>query len=138
MHTSVFLRNDIARRCGWSFGVSEPLKLREPQDHALPLIQWTTVRLVVSENDWRRHDREMEPQRRGSVSPLRTQRPNRATRLRRTTLRSRVHVQTVGLNAETKTDRHRAVRGGFSLDIPFYRTCLSNAITQDFGDPCAK
>src|SRR5258708_14798072 len=65
----------------------------------------------------------MEPQGRGSVSPLRTRRRNRALGLRKTTLRSRVHVQTVGLNAETKKDRHRAGRGGFSLDIPFYRTC---------------
>ena len=30
--------------------------------NALPLIQWTIIRLVVSENDWRRHDSEMEPQ----------------------------------------------------------------------------
>ena len=27
----------------------------------MPLIQWTTIRLVVSENDWRRHDSEMDP-----------------------------------------------------------------------------
>src|SRR5713226_7242294 len=70
----------------------------------------------------------MEPQGRGSVSPLRTRRRNRALGLRKTTLRSRVHVQTVGLNAETKKDRHRAGRGGFSLDIPFYRTCPINAV----------
>jgi len=96
----------------------------------LPLIQWTTVRLVVSENDWRRHDSEMEPQG-GSVSPLRTRRPNRALGLSKTTLRSRVHVQTVGLNAATKKDRHRAGRGGLSLDIPFYRTCpISRLIVQ--------
>ncbi len=36
---------------------------------------------------------------------------------------SRVHVQTVGLNALTKKDRHRTGREGFYLDIPFYRTC---------------
>src|SRR5713101_4517071 len=64
----------------------------------------------------------MEPQGRGSVPAFRTRRRNRALGLRKTTLRSRVHVQTVGLNAETKKDRHRAGRGGFSLDIPFYRT----------------
>jgi hypothetical protein len=34
----------------------------------LPLIQWTTVRLVVSENDWRRHDSEMEPGERKRIS----------------------------------------------------------------------
>jgi hypothetical protein len=73
-------------------------------------------------NDWRRHDSEMEPQGRGSVSPLRTRRRNTALRLRKTTLGVRVHVQTVGLNAETM-DRHRAEGEGFSLDIPFYRTC---------------
>jgi hypothetical protein len=33
-----------------------------------------------------------------------------------------VHVQTVGLNAETKKDRHQSRRGDFSLDIPFNRT----------------
>src|SRR5712691_10843397 len=93
----------------------------------LPLIQWTTVRLVVSENDWRRHGSEMEPQGRGSVSPLRTRRRNRALGLSKTTLRSRVHVQTVGLKAATKKDRHRAGRGALSLDIPFYRTCPSSA-----------
>src|SRR5258708_35543281 len=73
-------------------------------------MQWTTVRLVVSENDWRRHDSQMEPQGRGSVSPARTRRRNRALGLSKTTLRSRVHVQTVGLNAATKKDRHRAGR----------------------------
>src|SRR5258708_5488693 len=52
----------------------------------------------------------MEPQGRGSVSPLRTRRRNRALGLSKTTLRSRVHVQTVGLNAATKKDRHRAGR----------------------------
>src|SRR5258707_3484091 len=81
----------------------------------MPLIQWTTVRLVVSEKDWRRHDSEMEPQGRGSVSPLRTRRRNRALGLSKTTLRSRVHVQTVGLNAATKKDRHRGPGGEVCL-----------------------
>ncbi len=45
-----------------------------------PLIQWTTVRLVVSENDWRRRDSEMEPQGRGSISPLRARRRNQIPR----------------------------------------------------------
>ena len=52
-------------------------------------------------NDWRRHDREMEPHGRGSVSLLRTRRRNTALGLRKTTLRVGVHVQTVGLNAKT-------------------------------------
>ena len=42
------------------------------------------IKLVVSENDGRRHDSEMEPQGRGSVSPLRTRRRNRAPGLRKT------------------------------------------------------
>jgi len=80
--------------------------------------------------DRRHHDSEMEPQGKGSVSSLRTRRRNGALGLRKTTLRSRVHVQTVGLNAETKKDRHRAGRGGFSLDIPFYRTCTICALKR--------
>src|SRR6266436_6057155 len=82
-----------------------------------------TVRLDVSENEWRRHNKDMEPQRRGSVLPLHIWKRNRTLGLRKTTLGVGVHVQPVGLNAETKKDRHRAGRGGLSLDIPFYRTC---------------
>src|SRR6266404_5556951 len=79
----------------------------------------------------------MEPQG-GSVSPLRTRRPNRALGLSKTTLRSRVHVQTVGLNAATKKDRHRAGRGGVHLDIPFYRTCPMTRLHRShwFLAPC--
>src|SRR5258707_11230784 len=77
----------------------------------------------------------MEPQGRGSVSPLRTRRRNRALGLRKTTLRSRVHVQTVGLNAETKKDRHRAGRGGLSLDIPFYRTFPKSLLVREPSQP---
>src|SRR5260221_9907750 len=36
--------------------------------------------------------------------------------------RGSLSFKQLGLNAETKKDRHRAGRGGFSLDIPFYRT----------------
>ena len=82
----------------------------------MPLLQWTTVRLVVSENDGRRHHSEMEPQGRRSVTPLSTRRRNRSQGLG-------VHAQTVGLNALTIMARHRANGGDFSLDIPFYRTC---------------
>ena len=96
----------------------------------MPLIQWITVRLDVSEDEWRRRNKDMEPQGRGSVPAFRTRRRNRALGLRKTTLRSRVHVQTVGLNAETKKDRHRAGRGGFSLDIPFYRTSSVSAFIR--------
>ncbi len=52
-------------------------------------------------NDWRRHDSEMGPYGRGSVSLLRTRRRNTALGLSKTTLGVGVHVQTVGLNAET-------------------------------------
>ena len=50
----------------------------------------------------------MEPQGRGNVLALRARERNKRLGLRKTTLESRVHVQTVGLNAETKKDRHRA------------------------------
>jgi hypothetical protein len=65
----------------------------------LPLIQWTTIRLDVSETigavttaKWNHREEE---------AYLRFARgdENRALGLRKTTLRSRVHVQTVGLNA---------------------------------------
>jgi hypothetical protein len=98
----------------------------------LPLIQWTTVRLVVSKNEGRRHDSEMEPQGRGSVSPLHTRRPNRTPAdLRKTTLRWRVHVQTVRLNAE-KIISAPSRRGDISLDIPFYRALPVTASDKAF------
>jgi hypothetical protein len=87
----------------------------------LPLIQWTIIRLVVSENDWRRHNSEMEPKRRGKPSPLCTGRRSKTLGLRKATLRSRIHVQEVGLNVGGKGPASSR-RGGFSLDIPLYRT----------------
>lgn len=96
----------------------------------LPLIQWTTVRLVVSENDWRRHDSEMEPQGRGNISPLPARRRNRTRSLSKTTLEARGHVQTVGLNAERKNDRHRADGEIFLLTFPFIGL-LQNGINRD-------
>jgi hypothetical protein len=95
----------------------------------LPLIQWTTVRLVVSENDWRRHDSAMEPQGGGNISPLPARRRNRTRSLSNTTLEARVHVQTVGLNAETKKCRHRADGEECLLTFPFYRTCPISALS---------
>src|SRR5712691_4961651 len=50
----------------------------------------------------------MEPQGRGNVPALHTPERNKRLGLRKTTLESRGHVQTVGLNAETTTCRHRA------------------------------
>jgi hypothetical protein len=69
---------------------------------------------VFQKNDGRRHDSEMEPQGRIS-SPFHT-------RLGKTTPMVRVHVQTVGLNAETKNLSALCRRGDFSLDNLFYRT----------------
>ena len=60
----------------------------------------------------------MEPQGRGSVSPLSTRRRNRALGPRKTTLGVGVHAQTVGLNAETRIGRYSAVGEIFLL------TCL--------------
>jgi hypothetical protein len=95
----------------------------------LPIIAWTTVRLVMfQKNDGRRHNSEMEPQGRGSLPPLYTRRQNRALSLSKTTHEARVHVQTVGLNAETKKNRHRAERETF-LDIPFNRTSAVTAFS---------
>ena len=99
----------------------------------LPLIGWTTVRLVVfQKNDGRRHNSEMEPQGRTIDSPFHTRRRNKTFRLGKTTLRVRVHVQTAGLNAETK-NRPASSRGGdFFLDIPFYRTSAISAFTRPY------
>src|SRR6202521_425377 len=60
----------------------------------------------------------MEPQAGSRVSPFRvTKRSNDF--LRKTTRRSRVHVQTIGLNAETKKCRHRADGEICLLTFPF-------------------
>ncbi len=98
----------------------------------MPLIEWMTVRLDVSENGWRRRNKEMEPQRRGSVAPPHTRRRNRTSGLRETTLRLRAHVHPVGLNAETKTGSAPTLRGGLSLDIPLYRTCPVRALIRSW------
>jgi hypothetical protein len=71
----------------------------------LPLIQWTTVRLVVSENDGRRHDSEMEPQGRGSVSPLRTRRRNRTLALRSARLFRAESARPVTITTADSSDR---------------------------------
>src|SRR5262249_6329261 len=77
-----------------------------------------SYRLVVSENDGRRHNSEMEPQGRTIASPSRTRRQSKTLCLEKTALRVRNYVQTVGLNAETKKDRHRAAGEIICLDIP--------------------
>jgi len=66
----------------------------------LPLIKWITVRLDVSETNGAVTTRKWNHGKRKSVSPLTA--TKRIGCLRKTTLESRAHVQTVGLNAETK------------------------------------
>src|SRR5216684_4805310 len=61
----------------------------------------------------------MEPQGRGNVPALHTPERNKQLGLRKTTLESRGHVQTVGLNAETTTCRHRAEGEECLLTFPF-------------------
>jgi hypothetical protein len=86
-------------------------------------MQWTTVRLVVSETmgavttaKWNH---------RGEEAYLRCARGDEPDTLglRKTTLRVECPRKQWGLNAEITMDRHPTERGGFSLDIPFYRTC---------------
>src|SRR4029077_1337306 len=61
----------------------------------------------------------MEPQGGRGISPFRvTKRSTKLRRLSKTTRRSRVHVQTVGLNAETKKVSAPSRRREMSLDIP--------------------
>jgi len=84
----------------------------------LPLLKWTIVRLVVSENDGAVTNSEMEPQGRTIASPSRTRRPSKTLCVEKTTLRVRDYVLTVGLNAETKKDRHRAEVETFVLTFP--------------------
>jgi hypothetical protein len=78
--------------------------------------------LLFSENDGRRHNSEMEPQGRTIASPSRTRRQSKTLCLEKTTLRRvRDYVQTDGLNAETKKDRHRAEGETFVLTFPLSR-----------------
>src|SRR3974377_1206928 len=79
--------------------------------------------------------KDMEPQGRGSGSPLHARRPSGSLGLRKTTLESRVHVQTLGLNAE-KIFRHRAEGEIFLLTFPFIgplhpRGCLNPTLPND-------
>ena len=102
----------------------------------MPLIEWIIVRLDVSGNEWRRHNKDMEPQRRGSVPPLHTRKRNRTLGLRKTTLGSRVHVQPVGLNAETKKGSAPTRRGDVSLDNPLYRTFPISSRSRQLAMVC--
>src|SRR5882762_4850339 len=77
---------------------------------------------LLFQKRWRRRDKGMEPQGRGNVPARHTPERDKRLGLRKTTLESRVHVQTVGLNAETKKVSAPSRRGDISLDILFYRT----------------
>jgi hypothetical protein len=61
---------------------------------------------------------EMEPQAGRTLSPIHTTKRSNGF-LRKTTRRSRVHVQTIGLNAETKKLRHRVDAAICLLTFPF-------------------
>src|SRR6267378_4520689 len=75
----------------------------------------------------------MEPQGRRRISPFRaTKRSTKLRRLSKTT-RLRVHVQTAGLNAETKKVSAPSRRGRMSLDIPFYRTFPETPIVYTYS-----
>ena len=76
------------------------------------------MRLFVSRNDWRRHDHKMKPQAGRQISPFRTAKRSNDF-LRKNTRRSRVHVQTIRLNAETKKIRHRVDAVICLLTFPF-------------------
>src|SRR5580700_8144864 len=60
----------------------------------------------------------MEPQAGRTLSPIHTTKRSNGF-LKKTTRRSRVHVQTIGLNAETKKLRHRADAALCLLTFPF-------------------
>ena len=107
---------------------THPMPLRTTEESHRPRASDRTMRchslsgqpsgLLVSRNEWRRHDSEMEPQRRGSKSPLRKRRRNRTLGLRKTTLRSRGRIQSLRLNAE-KIIRHRVEGEVFLLTFLF-------------------
>ena len=118
---------------------THPMPPRTIQESHRPRVSDRTMRchsfsgqpsgLLVSENEWRRHYSEMEPQGKRNRSPLYTRRRNRTLDLSKTTLQVAVRVQTFRLNAE-KIIPAPSRRGGFSLDIPFYRTFPVTALIR--------
>ena len=114
----------------------------------MPLPEWTIVRLVVSENDGRRHNSEMEPQGRTIDTLFHTRRQSQILCLAKTTLRLRDYVQTVGLNAETKKNRHRAEGETFVLTFPLigrfpergvcqWRGCVHDCLLRNAVHPAS-
>src|SRR5216684_8160708 len=91
-----------------------------------------TVRLDVSENEWRRHNKDMEPQRRGSVPPLHTRKLKRTLDLSKTTLGSRSARSTSWAECRDKKGSAPSRRKEMSLDIPLYRTCPIS-VNQDLS-----
>jgi hypothetical protein len=98
----------------------------------LPLLEWITVRLDVSENQWRRHNKGMEPQRTGRVPPLHTRRRNRTLGLRKTTRRIVRARSNDWAECRAKKGSAPSRRRDMSLDIPFYRTSPVS-VNQDLG-----
>src|ERR1700719_753002 len=88
-----------------------------------------TVRLDVSENEWRRHNKDMEPQRTGCVRPLHTRKRNRTLGLRKTALASRARSNDWAECRDQKVSAPSR-RRNMSLDIPFYRTSPSSALLR--------
>src|SRR5215813_14852318 len=79
----------------------------------------------------------MEPQRRTIDTPFHTRRQSKTLCLEKTTLRRRDYVQTVGLNAETKKDRHRAEGEIFVLTFPLIGRSNSWAECRDKKGPAS-
>src|ERR1700687_2633113 len=76
----------------------------------------------------------MEPQTGRSVSPLPA--TKQIGRLRKTTRRSRVHAQSVGLNAERKISRHRAEGELFLLTSPYIGRLRANSCVRQLRTFC--
>ena len=98
------------------------------------LIEWTTVRLVRFRSEWRRHKKGMDPQGRESPVPLQARRRSGTLGLRKIALESRVHVQTVGLNAK-KTISALGEGEIFLLTFPFIGPLRPRGLTSA-DSPC--
>ena len=86
--------------------------------------KWITVRLDVSETNGAVANKGMEPQGRRRIPSFRvTKRSTKRCRLSKTT-RSRVHVQTVGLECRDKKVSAPSRRRRMSLDIPSLQKLL--------------
>src|SRR6266403_514439 len=74
----------------------------------------------------------MEPQGRGNVPARHTPERNKRLGLSKTTLESRVHVQTSWAECRDKKVSASSRRGDFSLDIPFYRTSPETGLIRSY------